>query len=199
MNGADPLPPWAADAEALLAEKLAAANIPTLAIETTPANATIAVSGFPSDETFTPGTIHLAPGHYTLRASAPGYDATTHDLTVATGDHQTVVLHLERVVRHTLAPWLVIGGGIAVALGGLAIDQYELQPLRTADEKSYFNYTKNHGAFQTYQGAAIGCWIGGAIAVGVGAWLWHHVRHGQVDVSARVDRDGGAVLVGWTR
>ncbi len=199
VNGADPLPPWAAEAEAELAAKLAAANIPTLAIETTPADATIAVSGFPSDETFAPGTIHLAPGHYTLRASAPGYVDATRDLTVATGDHETVVLHLERVVHHTLAPWIVIGGGVAVALGGLAIDQYELQPLRTADRKSYFNYTKNHGAFQTWQGAAIGCWIGAAIAVGVGAWLVHHERTRPVDVTARIDRDGGAVIIGWTR
>ena len=209
----DPLPSWAAEAESQLATKLRAENVAAITIDVTPAAAqpAIAVSGFLPDETLGRGTIHLAPGHYTLKITTPGYPEVDRELDITDKTPQIVRIQLAvPVVAKPLpappppppprssTPYFVIGGGLALGIAGIVVDEVKLQPLRDDLRRSGPSYDAHAGSFDTWRDVTIGMWVGGAILTGLGTYL--AVRaHADVAVTARVERDGGAVLVGWRR
>lgn len=211
-SATDPLPSWAAEAESQLATKLRAENVAAITIDVTPAAAqpAIAVSGFLPDETLGRGTIHLAPGHYALKVTAPGYPEVDRELDITDKAPQVVRIQLAVPVvakpppppppppDRSYTPYFVIGGGLALGIAGIVVDEVKLQPLRDDLRRSAPSYDAKVGSFDTWRGVTVGMWVGGAILTGLGTYL--AVRaHADVAVTARVERDGGAVLVGWRR
>jgi hypothetical protein len=210
-KAADPLPDWAAEAEAQLATKLRDENVAAITIDVTPATAqpTIAISGFLPDEALGRGTIHLPPGHYTMKVSAQGYPDVTRELDLADKTPRVVRVQLAVPVvavppaprpapQRSYLPYYVIGGGLALGIAGIVVDEVALQPLRDDLRQSAPSFDAHSGSFDTWRDVTVGLWIGGVIATGVGTYLALRA-HSTMAVSARVDRDGGAVLVGWQR
>jgi hypothetical protein len=202
-TGDDPLPDWLGDAEAQLAAKVAGASITAITVTVAPptAHAAISISGFEPDEVVAPGTFHLTPGRYTFELSAPGYVTTRRDVVVEAGKAQTMDVALGVVVddRPSRTPWLVIGAGAAVAAAGFAIDLWKVRPLRTSlANASYGEYPMYEGSFDRWQRATIGLWVGGGVVTAIGAYLMYR-EHTSVTMGAHLDKDGGAVFVGWRR
>ena len=213
-SASDPLPAWAAEAEGQLATKLRAENVAAITIDVTPAAAqpVIAISGFLPDETLGRGTIHLAPGHYALKVTTPGYPDANRDLDIADKTPQVVRIQLAvpvvakpppppppaQVRERSYTPYFLIGGGLALGIAGIVVDEVQLQPLRDDLRASAPSYDAHAGSFDTWRDVTLGMWVGGAILTGVGTYLAIRA-HSDVAVTARVDRDGGAVLVGWSR
>jgi hypothetical protein len=156
------------------------------------------VSSFESDETFAPGTIHLAPGRYAIDVAAPDYKRATRTLDVISGGAQIIEIALDPLHAHRRAsPTLVMGAGVALGVLGAAFDEFEVQPLRVKMAKSLSAWQRNSGTWDAWTGATIGCWVGGAIAIGIGVWLARQPH--RVDVSARFDRSGAAIMMEWRR
>jgi hypothetical protein len=201
-NTGDPAPEWLAEALHTLADKLTAANAAPIAISVVPddAKAEISVSSFAPGETFAPRTIHLTPGTHTLRVTAPGYYAAAQEVTVAAGAPQSLVIHLRKLptpfVRRV--PYLVMAAGGALAIGALAYDQYELQPVIKQMQKSNAEYDANIGVFHTRQDVTIGLFAGAAVVVAGGIVL-RYVIGRDVGVTAGVDSRGAVVGLTWRR
>jgi hypothetical protein len=204
-DASDPAPDWLADAERTLGEKLSAASAAPVAITVEPATAAalISVSSFAPGETFAPRTIHLAPGNHVLRATAPGYYPATREITVAAGAPQSVVVQL-----HHLPPpptpfrrrvgYVVMAAGAAIALGGLAYDQYDLQPYRQPTTTNA-TYDAQLDTFHTRRDMTFAFWIGGALVIAGGVVL-HVTRPSEaVHVAASIDSRGAMLGLAWQR
>jgi hypothetical protein len=215
-SAGDPLPDWAAQAEAQLATKLRDENVAAITLDVTPSAATpqITVTGFPPDEQLGRGTVHLAPGHYAIRVTAAGYPETTRELDVRDRTPQVVRVKLDLPAApppsalrppppHDDKPasnlrWYLIGGGVAAGVAGVVLDLAVLQPLRDDLRKTSTSYDDHAGSFDMWRGVTVGLWVGGAVATGIGTYLATRA-HSDVAVSAHLDREGGGVLVGWRR
>ncbi len=196
------MPDWAADAEAQLAAKLSGAGIARITITASPAQSTIAISGFPADETFRAGSFHLAAGHYALHATAPGYLPHDEELTVDAEDRTvalTLALPPPPPPPHRYRPWALMGIGAGIGIVGLAVDLGGVQPLERDAAKSRLLHERDQGSLVAWKGVTVGCWALGAAAIGVGGWLLGHRKPPGLDVSAQLDRGGGMLVVGWTR
>jgi hypothetical protein len=201
----DPLPDWATEAEAQLAQKLADQNVAAVTLEVTPADAKpeITATGFLPDEKLGRGTIHLVPGHYSFTFTTPGYPTVTRELQITTRDPQVVRVVLDAPVVVPPPPpgnlrWYLIGAGVVLGAGGVIVDVTKLQSERDQLTKTSTTFDQHAGSFDTWREVTVGMWIGGAVLAGIGTYL--AVRaHSDVAVTARVDRDGGGVLVGWQR
>jgi hypothetical protein len=195
-NANDPLPEWFDEAEQQLAAKVSAARAATITIRVAPASAhaTVKISSFDFDEVLAPGTIHLAPGRYTLEAGAPGFARQKRTIVAEDGAKQTIAITLSPVARWV--PWAVLAGGVALVTAGAAFDAYELQPLKTEIAKSRLLYDERSGAFDAWRAATVGSWITGAIAIGVGTYL---VVTKRARFTAEVDRSRAVVLVELSR
>jgi len=208
-NTSDPAPDWVAEAETQLAAKLVAANVPALTISTDAPGAVITVSGFEADDTLAPGVVHLTPGHYSIRATAPDRLPASREVDIVEGKSQDLAFTLEappptKVVmrpnpaRDTKLPWAVIGTGVALVGAGIAVDLVKLQPLR--DQLAKSQYENDHDSdFTTWRTATVAMWGAGAIAIGIGTWLELRRRELPLTIAASVDRSGGFVAVGWSR
>lgn len=185
-NAADPLPDWVALADQSLKERLAAANVAAITIEVSPkVPATIAVSSFAPDEKFAPRTIHLAPGRHVVTVEAAGYPAVEQAIDVRDRTPRTVTieLHVPEVAKppppkiierhHSNVPWFIAGAGAALALGGLGVDLFAVQPVRDklSSAMSLDEYNRNSGSFDTRRNLSIGLYAVGAIAVATGLVL----------------------------
>jgi hypothetical protein len=201
----DPLPDWLGDAEQQLAAKEAGAGAAAITLAVTPASARISISGFEPDELVAPGTIHLMPGRYTLDITAPGSDTVRREIVVDAGKAQTITVAFAPPPRAeppeptpSRVPWLVIGGGVALGAAGFVADEAKLQPLIKKMKTSYDIWGNTETAFNRWQAITIGLWAGGAAVAGVGSYLLYR-EHASVTLDARVDRTGGALLIGWRR
>ena len=199
-TAADPLPEWIDEADRQLRDKLALAGAAAVTIDVQPDAAVpvarVGVSSFAPGESFSPRTIHLAPGTYIITVTAPGYRDKRQDVTIVDAAPRTVTLSLVALrPARSLVPWIAIGGGVALGALGVVLDLDEVQPLRPELAKSMSAYSRYSPAFDAWRGATIGCWIGGALAVGAGVWLLAHHAH----VTARVARNGAAIAIGWSR
>jgi hypothetical protein len=200
----DPLPDWLGDAEAQLAAKLAGAGIEpvSIAVEPVAAKTTISISGFEQDEVVAPGPIHLVPGRYTLDIAAPGYIAQRREIVVEPHKPQTIDIRLEapRAQREpSNVPWVVIGGGVALAAAGLVTDLWKVGPLRTSLETaSYDDYPKYTGSFDRWRGITVGLWATGAVVAGVGAYLLYRERT-TLTVVPQLEPHGAGVVIEWRR
>jgi hypothetical protein len=201
----DPLPDWLGDAETQLAAKEAGAGAAAITLAVTPAGASISISSFEADELVAPGTIHLTPGRYTVDINAPGYVNARREVVVEAGKAQTVEVALAKPApppppppSPSVTPWIVIGAGVVLGTAGLVSDEAKLQPLKRTMKTSFDAWAHNESAFDRWQAITVGLWAGGAVVAGVGAYLLYR-EHASVTLDARLDRSGGAILVGWRR
>ncbi len=205
-NTGDPAPEWLAEAQHTLADKLAAANASPIAIAVVPegANAQVSVSSFAPDEAFAPRTIHLAPGTHTLRVTARGYYEATQEITVAAGAPQSVIIHLRPLPAPPAPfvqrlPYVVMAIGGAIALGGLAYDELQLQPVIDQMHKSNYEYEANLSTFRARQPIAISLFAGAAAVVAGGVVLHFVVRRQEVRAAVVAGPGGATVGVTWQR
>ncbi len=209
-NASDPLPTWLGEAEGQLAQKLRDQNVAKITIDVTPAAAQpeISITGFLPDELAGRGTIHLVPGRYTLSVRAPGYLDAQREVEVKNRDAQLVRVQLvapgsvklrEPVVPSpSKLPWIVVGGGLALGITGVVIDVTKLHSLRDELSTSTQSYDRNSSSFDSWRELTVGLWIGGAIVTGLGTYLALRT-HSSITIDAKLERDGGALLVGWQR
>jgi hypothetical protein len=201
----DPLPEWAAEAEAQLAQKLADQNVAAVTIEVTPADAKpeIAATGFLPDEKLGRGTIHLVPGHYIFTFTTPGYRTVTRELQITTKDPQLVSVALDPPGAVPPPPpgnlrWYLIGAGVALGGIGVILDVTKLQSERDELGKSAVVFDQHSGSFDTWRDVTVGLWLGGAVLTGIGTYL--AVRaHSDVAVTAKIDHQSSLLYVGWSR
>jgi hypothetical protein len=201
-NAADPAPEWLAEAQHTLADKLTAANAAPIAIAVVPddAHAQVSVSSFAPGETFAPRTIHLTPGTHTLRVTAPGYYAAAQEVTVAPGAPQSIIVHLRHLPSPFVhkVPYIVMAAGAAIAIGGLAYDQVELQPTRQR-VKTNAAYDANMSTYETRRDITVGLWIGGAVVLAGGVVLHYLLPRETLEVGASVDAKGATIGFAWRR
>lgn len=188
-NASDPLPDWVALAEQTLKERLASANVAAITIAVSPnVPATIAVSSFAPDEKFAPRTIHLAPGRHVVTVEAAGFAIAEQAIDVADRSPRTITIELQAphheppprnppvptVVEkhHSNLPWIVVGAGGAVALAGLAVDLFAVQPVRDKlNTDSIDVYNQYSSSFDHRRTAAIALYAVGAAAIATGLVL----------------------------
>jgi hypothetical protein len=205
-NTDDPAPDWLDEAQRTLAEKLSAAGAAPISITVEPpeAIALVSVSTFAPDETFAPRTIHLTPGSHTISAAAPGFKPAKQEITIASGAPADVRLVLvpehpratPPAATHSRVPLYVIAAGAAVALGGLAFDQFALQPaadkLNVKDNYQYELIPKSDfDTFHTRRDVTIGLFATGAALIVTGAVLNYTVFRDREPV-----RVGAAIAPG---
>jgi hypothetical protein len=215
----DPLPTWIDKAEKLLADKLAETGAAPVTITVTPEQAkpSVVVSSFASDESFPPRTIHLARGKHLLEISAPGYATVTREVVVASADAQTVAVELvtTEVAARAKQPIvlrerprsnvpLVIGaGGLALGLGGTALDWFVVKPYydKLANAPTHKVYDRYATDYKVSRDATVAAYALGVAAVATAVVLRFTVYdHGGdlMQVSASVG-DGGMIHLSWSR
>ena len=218
-NDTDPLPSWVPLADQQLQERLATANVAAVTIAVSPdMPALVTVSSFAPDEKFAPRTIHLPPGKHVISVEADGFPAVQQTLDLTDRKPTRVVIelnkpvvvvpppHVEQVVapprpppppqaHASKLPWILMGAGGAVALAGLGVHLFALEPVRddlknatTPDE-----YRSHGGAFTALRTTTIALYGVGAALIATGAVL--HFTAGKHEVAvALVPTTGGAML-----
>jgi len=93
-NAGDPLPDWVPQADEMIKDRIASANLAEVMIETKPATARVTVSSFAPDEVFEPRTIHLPFGTHVVFAKADGYFDAQYTLEIKDKSPQHVVIDL---------------------------------------------------------------------------------------------------------
>ena len=217
----DPLPDWVPVAEQQIAERLTTANAAAVTIQVTPAGtpAQLTVSSFAPDETFSPRTIHLPPGHHVIIASAPNMPTVRKEVVVESKDPQTVTIDLappaEPVTSRRLNglrpdmaldggrqygpdPWkkrLLIGGGVLAGAGVVtyAWMSYEWSQMRTKNDAQW---VAHEGNYSLSRELTIGLWAIGGAAIATSFFLPSHERP---SVAVLPTSGGGMVSVGWSR
>jgi hypothetical protein len=179
----DPAPEWIGELDRTLATKLGNVEVAPIAISVEPGSAAamISISSFPPDETFTPRVVHLAPGSYTVRATAPGYGVASQTILVVAHEAQQVVVRL--VEPRPSTPWYVVGAGGALVAAGLVYDLVAVQPVRdelraAARNRDGQAWLDASARFDRRRDIAIALFAGGTIVVGIGLALrlTHHVE-----------------------
>src|SRR5207237_5058914 len=110
-------------------------------------------SSFAPDEQFAPQTIHLAPGKHVIEVSAPGYQPAREEIDVHPDEPGSITftLHPEPgaapAVIHaqprraepsgpSVAPWILIGGGVVLGVAAVGYGLGELWPAHTRVEQA---------------------------------------------------------------
>lgn len=208
-SSADPLPEWAPEAFRVLADGLAAAKLVPVTFAATPGGATLALSAFAPDEHFTPRTLHLPAGTYTVRATANGYREAAQTFTVKDPQTVTIALDPEPVAAvpappSSKIPWIVIGAGAAVAVAGgvMHATAYRTARNRLAGDSTQAQYEKDEPAFDRDRELVIGAYALGGAAILTGVIL--HVTafaedRGGPEIAVSPTRGGGMLTFGWSR
>jgi hypothetical protein len=233
---ADPLPSWMPALEKQLASRLAAVDVAAIDIAVEPAGvaAELAVSSFAPDETFHARVIHLPFGHHVISATAPGYARADVAIDVVDRAPQHVVVKLQppEVARvevapatpattpapapapqrpvtghRRLAPWIVMGAGVGVALAGAIVDATALATAANHLDDAHDNndlgeYTTWDPRYDQRREIVIGLYAAGAVTAGVGLVMWltgHRDDESGVQVSAAPTPGGSIVSVRWSR
>jgi hypothetical protein len=206
----DPMPDWAEEAQRTLSAKLAASNADAIAITVTPptALAMVNVSSFAPGETFTPRTIHLAPGTHVITVTAPGYKPSKRDITV-TGNNSQQHIEVRLEPEHVAAPpsqiplYIAIVGGALLA-SAIAYDELVVQPafddLRNND--TALGYYTQLPDVDRKRHIAMGLFAAGGITVVTGLVLRLTVlrhREAAVTVGAAPRPGGGIMTLEWSR
>jgi hypothetical protein len=193
----DPTPDWLAEAETLLAEKIAATQAAAVTFHVVPATATIAVSSFAPGETFASRTIHLAAGAHVITVAAPGYDPVKQEIIIGASAPRdvTIALHPTAPSSH-VSLYLYIGAGV-LAAAGLAVDELAVQPLRD----NQFQYQRDAAAtrFASRRDATYALFGGAVLAAAAGLVVQLVFdRPHAVRITPQVERGGAAVLLEWS-
>jgi hypothetical protein len=220
----DPAPDWLADAERTLTEKLTTSGAAAVAIAVIPesALAQVAISAFAPDETFSPRTIHLAPGTYTITVTAPGHRTETRPIVIdGTAREVPVTMTLTPTavpvpvsvpvpvpIRPAAPPaspvprYVLIAGG-AVAAVGLGYHVFALGPAhgRLSDATTHAAYEANQDAFVRARRVTVGLYATGAVIALTGLVLRYTVFRPEspVQISGSIGSDHGNVALEWRR
>ncbi len=173
-----------------------------------PRGAEVGASVFDDDETAPgPRILWLPPGRHTLTAAATGHQRRAVEIDVAGTERHAVSIELAPAIvevppRRNRTPALVAlaGGGVAVAAGGV----FHALALGTRDDIAQ-NFPTEGSAREareaTWKRQVTGMTIGygvGAVALGVGAYLWWKSGRGPRPLRAPAGGDGpGAATLGW--
>jgi hypothetical protein len=197
-GGADPLPTWVGELDQTFAEKLRAVEVAPITFRVEPPVPGTRLSIFSPDETFEPRVLHLAPGTYTVTATAPGRDRVTTTIVIADRTPRTVTLQVSPTVTRSKVPWILVGAGGVLAASGLVYDLAAVQPVRkkmrsAAEAGDLPAWTEQESIFARRRALAIGLFAGGAIAAGAGVALRFTVYRREVVIAPG---PGGVALVG---
>lgn len=220
----DPVPTWLDTVEVELAGKLAQSPV---AAVTLGANvpATFKVSSFAPDETVGARVIHLALGQHTITATADGYKPSAVTVDIDSREPRTIAIELEPLVsdpdpdldRHpppvprtrvhrSNVPWLVMGAGGVLALGGgiyhATVLRGAWKDLEQTTDRDFYDGTgdeawrsarRNTVLIYSVAAATIGAGLAlRALGVGDRTETWKAV--------AVTPRDGGGVVtISWER
>jgi hypothetical protein len=103
-----------------------------------------------------------------------------------------------------LTPWIVMGGGAALAVAGAIVEAtwFKSAHDQLASEPNNTAYASDEGTFDTRRDVVIGLYAAGAVAVGVGVVLeltGHHRDERSVQVSVAPAPGGSVLTFGWSR
>jgi hypothetical protein len=208
-SASDPLPDWVAAEDAQIAERLAAANIALIHFTIAPDVAVkITISSFALDEELAQHWVHLPFGHHVITATAPGYETAHVDVEVSSRTDKRIVITMHPIAAHYVTkrggpvPWYVVGGGAAIALGGVATDVLWAQPLRTKLQNATTGAIYDQSS-KRYDHAVDATWAlygVGAAAMITGVVLRYTVFRDREEVVSATPIAGGAMInVGWSR
>lgn len=215
ISADDPAPAWLPDAERTLAEKLATSNAAAVTIVVTPSTtlALVSVSAFAPDETFSPRTIHLAPGTYTITVTAPEHvpstttlviDGTTHDVPVAIQLTPASSGARPAPSRVSRIPTSLIAAGSAVVVLGFAHHVVLTRPAHDAlrDASTNADYEANLDRFTSRRRVTLALYGLGVVTAAAGVVLRYTVfrrTESPVQITAAPASGGAIVSIGWQR
>jgi hypothetical protein len=202
-NADDPLPDWMADADREIDEAIRAANVAAVTIVVEPVDAAVrlSVSSFAPDETFSPRVIHLSPGTHQIFASAPGFEPA--QMLVDVRDRTPQQIHIALTRRGPpshVAPWLVIGAGVALgAVGGVLHATWYRQRYAAVEADVPGTEAADIASWLTARRLVIGCYVAGAVTIGVGLVLRATVWREAPAIDVAPTGGGAIVSIGWSR
>lgn len=194
-------------------------------IATTPPGAIVTISAFPPDETvLAPTLVWLKPGKHTFTAHLDGHedasfavdltanDATTHarkewrvrlkPITTSTNperDPEPPIVDTPEPRSKTAAYATLAAGGVLLG-GGVVVHVLGRDVRRELATLSGQAYQDKLDTWHTYQRAMIGLYAAGAVATGVGVWLYLRAKTpAPVTVSPTSAGRGAMVWVFSTR
>jgi hypothetical protein len=198
------------EVEPEIAAAVARDHVP-IDIVTTPPDAVISIDTFPDDETLiAPTRVWLPVGRHTLRAQLDGRADATWSTEVTEADARDPA---PRSWRATLRPattptsparprrsrtpaYVTLGAAGALLAGGAVVHVLGRDVRSELATLSGDAYDDKLDTWHLYQRSTIGLYAAGAIAAGVGTWLWLRARPLPVTVGP-AGADGG-VMVWWT-
>lgn len=158
-----------------------------LKVSSSPAGARVLVDG--NAIGVTPLEYQLATGEHLITLELDRHEVATRSVTIRNGETAPLDVPLDAVAERprpsrTLAASLLVGGSVGIALGATLYLTSE-----TPDgSKPEYRDTKAGGI-------ALGA--AGAVAVGIGAYLW--LRGGRESAAPTVAVTGDGVSVGWAK
>jgi hypothetical protein len=201
---ADPVPPWFPEEAKILHDRLVSAQVAAVEIVVVPAAAVqLSVSDFAPDETFAPRTIHLAPGHHVIRATAPGFEHADVPIDITDSASHHIVIRLRQLVPPLAGTprALILGGAIALVAGGVTygVMGFAWSKLDGAYPTHASQYDSYHGVYIGTRYATWGLWALGA-GLAITGYVIHRVGGEHAPTVAVAPISGGSMIaVGWQR
>lgn len=219
-NAGDPLPDWVPQADEMIKERLASANLAEVTIETKPASARVTVSSFAPDEVFEPRTVHLPFGTHVIFAKADGYADAQVTIELKDKSPQHVLVELTAKTKHeptgptgptepaTTEPagkrgtGFLIGGGAAI-LGGVGAHlwwRHEYYALKDAHLSMNLSAWNDHSTL--YDVAHVSTYVlygSGVALLAVGVYLRMKNPESPAVAAIPLPEGGAMVSVGWSR
>jgi hypothetical protein len=221
----DPVPAWLDTVEGELATKLAQSPVAAVTLAAS-APATFKVSSFAPDETVGPRVIHLALGQHTITASADGFKPSAVTVDIDSREPRTITIELEPLVsvpdperlpppppppppprtRRSKLPWIVMGAGGALALGGgfyhATVLRGAWNDLEQTTDRDFYDGTGDE-AWRSARRNTIILYSAAAVAIGTGVALRAmgvgDRREAPIAIGVTPRDGGGVVTVGWER
>ncbi len=218
-NPSDPVPDWVPLAEQQLKERLVKAKVASVQIRVVPeaiaGQAQIAVSAFEPDELFAPRTIHLGMGKHLITVTAPGQEPRQQAIEITGEGAREVVIDFEakapppipvaprpKEASRSKVPLIVMAAGGVIVFGGAGYHLFAFKPARDdlVEAKDGPTYDDRVGKFNSARTTTIALYAIGGAAIVTGLVLNQTVfKKEGPRVSAGVSRDGGMLVMEWTR
>jgi hypothetical protein len=200
------LPEWVAEADALIAQRLADVNVAPVQISVAPgdAKAQLSVSSFAPDETFAPGTsIHLPPGHHVIVATAPGYERAHEpiDIVDRSAKRVKITMHVPPKPPSHVPRDLMIVGGVTAGLGFAAYGVMAYGAWQLDQHHGTNFHTNYESVYLAGRATAIAAWTAGA-ALAITGYALHRKRRRETPtptLAIAVVPGGAVVSLGWQR
>lgn len=181
-------------------------------IVTTPPDAVISIDSFPDDETLiAPTRVWLPVGRHTLRARIAGRADATWSTEVTDADARdpaprswratlrpaATPTSTERPRRSRTPAYVTLGAAGALLAGGAVVHVLGRDVRSELATLSGDAYDAKLDTWHLYQRSTIGLYAAGAVAAGVGTWLWLRARRPPAVTVGPAGAEGG-VMVWWT-